>query len=390
MPGIPMRILIVGGGIMGLSCAWRLAQSRCQVTLLEQRTCGGGATHASLGALWPPSPLADGPLQKLHRQSLSQMESFLTELAADSALPIPLRRGGRLEFLLDPDALTRATQEAPLGHPGITFTPALPGPILEILSPDQIRTLEPLVDPTHLHALHCRFTAQVDVAALIAALKAACLRRGVTILEQTPVDRLTLADLSFTVHTAGASGPRDLTADRLLITAGAWTAQLDPLLQRFAPTRPAKGQALMLATPQPLISHIVKRGTTYLVPWQDHILVGSTTEPEAGFDESTVPAAIETLRQDAIAILPALASAPVVRSWAGLRPDAPKHRPIMGPIPGHPQVFVCAGHYKTGIGMSPLVSRLIADFLTTGIVPPQLADFLPRDRSARPNSPPRR
>lgn len=379
-----MHVVILGAGIMGLASAWRLARAGHQVTVLERRECGGGATRASLGALWPPSPLADGPLQRLHRQSLALMAAFVAEVSADAGTAagpamLPFRRGGRIEFILDAEDVPRARQEAALGHP-IAMPPGGPESVgLELIGPDEALRLEPLINPGGLHALHCRFTAQVEVFALVDALVAACRQRGVVFCEHTAADRLEIAEGRWAVH----GGGRSFTGDRLLVTAGAWTAQLDPLLQRFAPTRPAKGQALALATARPLIRHIVKRGTTYLVPWDDRILVGSTTEPEAGFDESVGAAALETLRQNALSILPALREASVVRTWAGLRPDAPKHRPIMGPVPGVPGVVVCSGHYKTGIGMSALVSRLMCDLLTTGITPPEFADFLPRDRALR-------
>ena len=95
-----MKILIVGGGIMGLACAWRLAAAGAQVELFEaagvRRGCDAGR---KAWALWPASPLADGPLQRLHRESLWQFESFAAEIAARAEMPVGFRRLGRLELL---------------------------------------------------------------------------------------------------------------------------------------------------------------------------------------------------------------------------------------------------------------------------------------------------
>src|SRR5689334_6641181 len=107
-----MHIAIAGGGVIGLSCAWRFATAGAKVTLFDPRVPGHGATLASLGALWPASPLARGPLQQMHRASLWQFESFATELAAESKQPVSMRRNGRLEILNSVKATARAREEA--------------------------------------------------------------------------------------------------------------------------------------------------------------------------------------------------------------------------------------------------------------------------------------
>ncbi len=339
-----MDVVVIGAGIIGLSTAWRLGGMGHRVSIFEARTIGGGATGASLGALWPPMPHVVGPLQMLHRKSLGMMEGFVKEVAEEGECAVGFRRCGRLEFLEDAKAEERARKEL-LGSEGLT-----------VITAEEVRELEPGVEAGGRAALKCEVTAEVEVGALVHALAVACRTRGVMFHERTPIDDVEMDEGGFSV---GAAKHR-YTGDRLLVAAGAWTGQLHPLLMRFAATRPAKGQALEMRTAGRVMGRIVKRGTTYVVPWEGKVLVGSTTEPEAGFDESVREEAVAKLRAEAVAMVPGLAGAEVVRSWAGLRPDAPKHRPVMGKVPGCPSVYVSAGHFKTGIGMSAAVSAMVA------------------------------
>ena len=272
------------------------------------------ASGAALGALWPAAPLASNPQQELQRQSLWQFESFVQELANTAGLPVPFHRLGRVELLNSPKAAARANEQcrAAVAHwPPLTAG----GPIMETLAPESVAALFPTLAARHHGALLCRATAQVQILPLLRALEAACRRAGVAIYWNSPRHSLP-------------------TEGTTLVTTGAWTQQLVPQL----PVTPAKGQAIALSVPPSLVlRHIVKDGATYLVPWSDEILVGSTTEPEAGFNETPTPEAGTDLHQRAAAMFPELADSKILRHWAGLRPDGPHHAPIVGPLTTHPR-----------------------------------------------------
>ena len=360
-----MRIIVVGGGIIGLACAWRLARRGAQVALFESRRIGVGASGAALGALWPPSALNKGPLQRLHRRSLWGFDSFVGEVAGASGLAVDFSRKGRIELLNSANAVAKAKEEIAAAN---EEWPALVEGkrAQEFLSAEEVRQiLTGCVEPMH-GALRCHNTAQVHVESLLAALTAACLRAGVTVNE----------DMAATLRSPGVveTSLGMHKADAVLVTAGAWTEAIIP----GARVTPVKGQALRAARPKSVqLQGIVKSGSTYLVPWENEILVGATTEPEAMFDETATEAAREKLCAAAAKIVPELASAEVLRHWTGLRPDAPHHQPLMGPLSGMARTYVCAGHYKSGIGLAPLVSELMADLILDGAVPEELRPFLP-------------
>jgi len=147
--------------------------------------------------------------------------------------------------------------------------------------------------------------------------------------------------------------------------AGAWAGQIGP--HRF-PTRPVKGQMLCVAMPQrELVRHVVRTmGLTpdvYLIPRSDgRMLIGATVE-EAGFDKQTVPETILKLRQAALDLVPKLADARILESWAGLRPGTPDGLPILGatPTPGY---FVATGHFRDGILLAPVTARVMAEVIS--------------------------
>jgi len=375
MPSI--HTIVIGAGIMGLSCAWRLAQHGIKVDLLDGRRCGEGATLAALGALWPPSPLVNGPLQQLHRASLWEFEPFLQELQKSSGQPVTFARRGRLELLNSNKAVVRAVEEAAVATGD---WPAFGGdkPVMEMLEPARVAAEFPTVAAESRAALLCRATAQVRVAELVSALRAACTAAGVAIREGTAVKALPREGNRIT----GAETNNGLLrADSVLVTAGTWSGLVAPEVADIAPVRPAKGQGIAVKAPATLhLDTIVKSETIYLIPWDGEILVGSTTEPEAGFNEAVTEKARTTLATGAAALIPALKDAPVLRQWAGLRPENPakRHPPIMGAHPEVPNLFVCTGHFKTGIGLSPRVSRLMAASIADGTPGSELAPFAPK------------
>ncbi len=350
-------VVVVGGGVIGLSCAWRLAQGGRRVVVLERATCGAGATLASLGALWPPSPLIDQPPQNFHRKSLAMFEAFVAELAAASGLPVAFRRLGHIDLLITERQVANAARQC-AAAPGV-WPDSPDGPPMEILSEAQLRWLEPQVTCPCRGALWCRVSAQVRVEQLMAALAAACARAGAQIMEGAAVEKILInAGRACGVMANG----KVYAAERILLAAGAWTGGVDRAATGDLGIRPVRGQGVLLRHSPALAGRIIKNGPVYFVPWdQGRVLLGSTTEPEAGWNCFPTAHGMAQLLRLATATIGAVARAKVEMVWAGLRPDAPRHQPIIGAAPGVHGLFVAAGHYKTGIGMAPATAQLVVE-----------------------------
>jgi glycine oxidase len=367
------RTIVIGGGVIGLSTTWRLAQRGRSVMLLEAGKLGGGASGVPWAALWPSAATKKGVGHRLHRQSLERYPNFLQELTQETGVTIEYQRIGRIEVLAHDARRQAASREAQ------TACQEWPTddqqPIQRIVTGDELRQLEPAIADAPLGGLLCNATAYVATAPLISALSLAAHRAGASIHEQTPVVSLDLAgDRVIGVKVEGES----LAAGAVLIAAGARSSTLHPLLAQRAPVVPIKGQVLVLRPAQPSLRRLIKQGKTYLFPTETgDVLIGATSEPEAEFDTGLTDNARDYLRHCAANLVPSLADAQVVRQWAGHRPQAVRRRPFLGPVPGVAGLFLSTGHFKIGVAMAPIVGELATSLLMNEPIPYDLTAFMP-------------
>jgi glycine oxidase len=154
-----------------------------------------------------------------------------------------------------------------------------------------------------------------------------------------------------------------LRAGHVVVAAGAWSDHVLERLGWHAGVRPVRGQIALLNVPAPLFRRVLLSGSEYVVPRPDgRILVGSTEE-EVGFRNETTAEAIQHLLGLAIRLVPALANAPLERCWAGLRPGSPDGRPFLGLVPGFANLYLAAGHFRSGLQLSLITGILMKELL---------------------------
>ena len=154
------------------------------------------------------------------------------------------------------------------------------------------------------------------------------------------------------------------TAGRYLVASGAWSDRLLAQLGLRTGVHPVRGQMVLFRPLAPLLQRVLGVEKRYLVPRADgRVLVGSTEEPEAGYEKRTTEAGIAGLTRFATGVVPALAGVPVEKTWAGLRPGSPDGLPFLGRVPGWDNAFVAAGHHRAGIQLSPATGRIMADVI---------------------------
>jgi glycine oxidase len=154
-------------------------------------------------------------------------------------------------------------------------------------------------------------------------------------------------------------------AKRYLLAAGAWCETLLGYLGHSPNVHPVRGQIVLLKTPNRVFTRVLMFGKRYLVPRMDgHVLVGSTEEPEAGFERANTAEAVADLLALATRAVPALASAELVKCWSGLRPATPDGLPFIGPVPGWENVFVATGHFRAGVQLSIGTAQAITELFT--------------------------
>ncbi|GGK92689.1 glycine oxidase ThiO [Mangrovihabitans endophyticus] len=337
-----MNVSIIGGGIIGLSVAWRLIDRGARVTVHDP---GGvdGAWHVAAGMLAPgrESGFEDPALITLLDESARRWPDFAGRLGTD----VGFDTSGTLGVALTADDAAEAGR----------FWPA------ERLGPTALREREPALSPRLRAGVHLPADRQVDPRRVVAALRARL--RGHLVPEC--VGKAT-----------------DLDADVVVVAAGCGTADLTGL-----PVRPVKGQLLRLRGEPGLLRHVIDGAAdgrhVYLVPRADGEVVVGATQEELGDRTVTAGGVLDLLRA-AVDLVPALADFALAETTAGHRPGTPDNMPLLGTLPRYarggaagPRIVVAAGHHRNGILLAPITADLIADLVLTGRADPSLAPFDP-------------
>jgi glycine oxidase len=349
-------VVILGGGVIGLTSAYYLARAGARVQLLDKGDFGQEASWAGAGIL-PPGETSHArtPLEQLRGQSSAAFPQLSAELKELTGIDNGYLRSGGLEFL---------------GQQGDAAAHEWRGEGVEMqrLNAAETRQLEPALAEGIGAALFLPGMAQVRNPWHLRALQEACVRLGVTLRARQAATEFITRD-SRVVAARTSAG--DIPGDTFVVAAGAWSDQLLGQLGLSLGIQPVRGQIMLLHPAVPLLKHIVLWGAQYMVPRGDgRILVGSTEE-EAGFDKSTTVAGIHGLMHLAFKLVPALMDAPLEKCWAGLRPGSPDAAPFIGRVPGWDNAYIAAGHFRAGIQLSPGTGMLLRDLILgrTAIVP---------------------
>jgi glycine oxidase len=332
-------VIVVGGGIIGLSLSIALQRRGLRVLVVERGEPGREASYAAAGMLADCTLETPAALQTLATASAQMYPEFVHELQDESGINVDLRDKGTLLFL-SPEHLSK--------HLAFCSENVLPAPLAE---------LEPGLAEIKIPGIYLR-ERSVDPRALVAAALKAAKHRGVDISSGTAVTDVLVSDGRAT----GVSTDRThYSAACVVNCAGAWAGSFST--HRF-PTRPVKGQMLAVACARHnLVRHVIRAPEVYLVPRSDgRILIGSTLE-EAGFDKRTTADTIHRLHQAAIQVFPELKQGRVLEAWAGLRPGTPDDLPILGAT-STPGYFVAGGHFRDGILLTPVTAHVMAQVIT--------------------------
>lgn len=363
-----MHVLVVGGGVIGCSIAYYLQRAGAQVTLAERARIGSGTSAAAAGMLAPLAESHDpGPFARLALLGLDAFHAEADEIIAESGVDFEFRRDGVLRVAESPEEESRL-RGLLAWQPGGDLA-------VEWLDRDALARLEPALAAGVSAALYTPHEGHVNPSRLTAALASAASRRGAVIREGTAVQGFERAGARIV---AVQAGHETIHADQIVLAGGVWSAGLPVDAGVSLPVAPVRGQmAAIQMTPAP-IRRVIYSQHGYLVPKADgSVYVGATEEDGAGFDITVTVDGLRWLLGAAERLVPALAGAAYLRSWAGLRPCTPDRLPLLGPVEGLENVTVATGHFRNGILLSLVTGRLLADFLTSGTLPAELAPFSP-------------
>lgn len=357
-------VVIIGGGVIGLSTAWELSRHGQRVAVVDQSSFGSESSWAGAGIL-PPAEVAapGGPLDQLVRASNALWPDWSLTLRELTGIDNEFTCSGGLEIPHDPAHLT---DEWNLWKNTGATAQLLDPPALAQLEPRLLRSLPGAVRLPTLH--------QVRNPRHLQALIAACVHHGVELIPHQPIlEFKTSSDNSRLLSVSSAQ--QSWSAHQFVLASGSWSADLLHRLGFSLKVEPVRGQiALLRMSPLPF-THVIESGLWYLVPRRDgRILVGSTEE-WVGFDKHNTPLAIANLLSFAARIVPDLAQAALEKAWAGLRPHAPRRRPFIGFLPQLPNLCIATGHFRSGLSLSPITATLVRQLLLNQPVTLPMDDF---------------
>jgi glycine oxidase len=347
------QIAVVGGGVIGLSVAWRLASDGKRVTVIDPAP-GTGASWVAGGMLAPVAEAGPGEegLLEIGTASLAAWPRFAAQLTAIAGDP-GLRTEGTVVAALDAgDAAELAALAEHLDRLG--------RPVRR-LSGRELRALEPGIAPSVRSGLLVPGDLAVDNRELLSCLTKAALHHGVR----------------FVATAAGAVRPgvveladgSTVDSEVVVISAGAWSGALHPALAGLV--RPVKGEILRLrrrpaALPPPVrtIRAMVESRPVYLVPRANGEVVLGATQYEAGFDTEVTVRGVRDLLADAERVLPGIAEYALVECAAGLRAGSRDNLPLIGWL--EPGVLVATGHHRNGLLLAPVTADAVAALVDGG------------------------
>jgi glycine oxidase len=355
--------IVVGAGVIGLTCAWRAAQRGLDVVVLDRSTPAAGATGAAAGMLAPIGELTFGE-QRLLELTLAAAErypGFVAELEELSGSDTGYDRRGALHVALDRDESAQLRRRHQLQR-------SL-GLEADWLTPRRCRDLEPGLAPSITAGVHAPNEGAIDPRALCAALLAALEREGAELRSGAAVNEAVIE--GGRIEGVRTEAGEEVLASHVVLANGCWAGQSDWLPRHARPqVRPVKGQILTLrgSAEEPVCERIVASERVYLVPRSDgRLIVGATVE-ERGFDTAVTAGGVLELLREAYRLLPEIAELKLVEATAGLRPGTPDNLPLIGD--GALEGLVLAtGHYRNGVLLAPLTADRVADVLVGAEVP---------------------
>ncbi len=350
-------VVIVGAGLIGVAAALQLRAKGLTVVVVDRQEPGREASSAAAGMLAPgPDNPSSLPLVPLGKASLALYPEFVAHIERASGKTTGFAQKGALELFFgdegEPECDRFIAEQKELGLRA------------EKLSGNELLRMEPSAALRAVAAAWLSEEGIVNPLLLIDAAVTAAKIEGVEVWPNCGVSGL-IRDGNRCTGVVTAAGP--ISSSRVVIAAGCFSRAVDNAIARYAPTIPVRGQMLALRTAgnagaSVKLHHVLRSTNGYLVPHEDgRILAGSTLEPAANAKVVT-PGGMRKITGAAIEIAPALQTAEIVESWAGLRPGTPDGLPVLG-LTDIEGLIIATGHYRNGILLAPITAKLVEQWV---------------------------
>ena len=344
--------VIAGGGLIGASIAFELAEAGMKVALYDAREPAREASWASAGMI-SPAPEGAGmiPFMPISLASAALYPELICKVEELTGKDVGYLKSGALEIILEGNAQEELSTMIALQH-GV-------GLRAEALSAQKARQMVRSLTEQMQAAIFRPDDATLDPRVLTEAVLEAAGAKGAQLFAHNGAKGLKKlgGQCSGLILERG-----EVEAKWTIIAAGCFSARIEGVAP-YAPVFPAKGQILALRCASVEIKRILWTGHKYLVPRKDGRLLAGSTIERTGFDRAVTAGAIQSILNEVIKIVPQLEVAQIEETWTGLRPDSPDHLPIIGPtdVEG---LLIATGHFRSGVLLAPITARLIREWIT--------------------------
>ncbi|HKF52183.1 MAG TPA: glycine oxidase ThiO [Candidatus Acidoferrales bacterium] len=379
--------LIVGGGIIGASLAFELARFGQSVLVLDRQEPGHEASWAAAGTISPAPDREATGIAELGCESYRLYPAFISAIETTSGESAGFHPEGAIELFFEPQGeAERDERWKQIRKAGLSAGP---------LSLAEAYRREPAIGPSARAALWIADEAYLDPRVLTSVTLRAAQCTGVETLSNTEVISVVTRNgkcdgvLGARTETHQAGELRVRTAEKIearhVVIAAGWRSKEIGGAESWAPSSPVRGQMVAFGSVAGAPRTILRSERGYMAPRENgRIVAGSTLEPGA-LDKHPTAAGLRKILAAATNMAPALADAPILETWAGIRPDSPDHLPIIGAtdVEG---LFVATGHYRNGMLLAPVTAKYLAEWIVERRISRYLEPFSPMRFAAAPRS----
>ena len=351
-------ILIIGGGLVGLSIAYEFAKNNFKVSVISKNR-SESAGFVAAGMLATHAEGLENELLEFGQQSQILIPEWIKNIEQDSGIKCGLKKCG----IIVPFKNMKDLQEFP------TYKYS------KYLNQTELKKEINGINSIWEHGLIFEQDGQIDNRRrLMRALERACSLNGVKFQEGSEVKDLKIEKNKIIgAKVLTATGElKEIKCEKAILCSGAWSKKIFNKIPVF----PVKGQMLSIQGPTNFLKRILFGPKTYLVPRDDGlIVVGATVEKDAKFEQGNTPNGINQLQEGIRSLLPEAINWPQMEHWWGFRPCTPDLKPIIGKSEIE-NLFIATGHYRNGVLFSAITSNIIFKLIQDKILKDVEISFL--------------
>jgi D-amino-acid dehydrogenase len=347
------KVIVIGAGILGASTAYHLAKAGADVILVDRHD-QGQATDAAAGIVCPwLSQRRNKAWYQLVKGGARYYPELIAKLEADGETETGYKRVGAISLHSDPEKLEKMAERAIKRRED---APEI-GEVT-VLSPAETQRLFPPIAEEY-GSVFVSGGARVNGRALRNALISASVKNGASLLN---------GDASIIHENNRVTGikleGKTLLADKVIVTAGAWSQELlKPLGVNFKVT-PQKAQIVHLELPQTETSSwpvVMPPTNQYILTFEGgRVVVGATHEDEAGFDLRVTAGGVNEILTKSLTVAPGLVDSTILETRVGFRPFTPGFLPVIGPLPNYENILLANGLGASGLTSGPYLGAELA------------------------------